>query len=208
MRRTALAVPLLLAVLAFAPAAAVAQEPLAPIPPAATTACTPAPGPAPPGGVLCPEAPATIAGRAGCQFAPFNVVVRGHYIDSVSFALDDEPAQVVPAPNSATRYKFLVEMPRLLPGAHRVVATVMFTPESATPPLVLSTTFYRCVRAAAGYDPHADECAGLRAAVKKAKNQVKLAKKLRSRKLAKYQKRLAAARKAYNKERPRCPGRA
>ena len=206
MRRAVIACTLLIGLLTIAPAA-VAQEP---IPPAEATACTPAPGPAPPGGALCPEAPATIAGRTGCQDAPFHVVVRGHFIASVSFALDDEPPHVVPAPNSATRYKFLVDMPRLLPGAHRVVATVTFTPESAKPPIVLSTTFFRCLRATAGsgYDPHADECAGLRGAVTKAKNQVKLAKKLKSRTLAKYQRRYAAARRAYNNERPRCPGRA
>ena len=110
--------------------------------------CTPPPGPAPAGGVLCARGTAAIRGRTGCQGNPFSVVVRGRQIQRVVFTLDGRVVRTLTRPNSGTNYVLRVNPRTLRTGIHRILARTTFRSQSGTRPRVLRVTFSRCARRA------------------------------------------------------------
>ena len=72
------------------------------------------------------------------------MVVSGRQVARVVFALDGRVVRSLSRPNSATRYKLLVNPRRLRLGRHRVLARVSFDSQSATRPKTLRVAFGRC----------------------------------------------------------------
>jgi hypothetical protein len=165
--------------------------------------CTPPPGPPQPGGVLCETGTSTIRGRTGCQSSPFRVTVSGQQIERVIFTLDGMIAKVLTRPDSAARYVLSVDPRRLRPGAHRVLARVIYAEQSSTPNTTLRVVFSKCLRLAASPVFHGDatKCDGARVDI------VQIASKLRrARKHGKRHDQLTAALKKAKRDRRRyCP---
>jgi hypothetical protein len=115
---------------------------------AAEVVCTPPPGPAPAGGILCARGTATVRGKSGCQGTPFNVVVAGREIEQVIFSSDGKIVRVLTAPNSGARWVMPVNPRTVKFGLHRVLARIIFTKSSGTRTRTLRVVYSRCARRA------------------------------------------------------------
>jgi hypothetical protein len=114
-------------------------------PPVGPIACTTPPGPAAPGGSLCPRGTARISGPAGCRRLPFHVAVRGSQIASAVFSLDGRRLLAISSTNPATTYSVRIDPRRLTPKTtHRVRSRVTFRARSATAARTLQYSFKRC----------------------------------------------------------------
>jgi hypothetical protein len=128
--------------------------PPGPAPPGGTicstppSVCTTPPGPAPAGGELCARGTAAILGKSGCQGTPFNVVVNGRQIKSVTFTIDGKKIRTLTKANSGSRYKLAINPRTMKTGVHRVLARTVFKSQSGTKPRTLRVTFSRCARRA------------------------------------------------------------
>jgi hypothetical protein len=119
-----------------------------PPPPAPAADCTPPPGPAPPDGVLCLRGAASISGATGCAGTPFNVVVRGRQIERVTFTLDGKVVRTLTRPNHGSWYVLPVNPRLLIFGVYRVLARTVFRSQSGTPARTLRVVFRKCARVA------------------------------------------------------------
>jgi hypothetical protein len=115
---------------------------------AADKECTTPPGPAPAGGVLCAKGTAAIRGRTGCENGPFNVVVTGRQVETVTFAMDGKVVRRLTEANSGNKYLLKVTPSKLRLGVHRIVARTIFKKKSATKARTLRLTFSKCARRA------------------------------------------------------------
>jgi tellurite resistance-related uncharacterized protein len=109
------------------------------------------PPPPPPPAEVLPEKPvpkgtATISGKTGCYGTPFNVVVGGRQIERVIFSVDGKVVKTLSKPNSGIRFKLPVIPSKFKTGAHRVLARVIYTPESKTKNRTLRVIFSRCAK--------------------------------------------------------------
>ena len=83
-----------------------------------------------------------------CVDKSFRAAVTGRSISRVTYYLNGRVLKRVEATAGRTSFPVTVSPRGLGRGPQRLVATVVFTPESATRPRTLPFTFHRCARAA------------------------------------------------------------
>jgi hypothetical protein len=107
--------------------------------------CTPRPGRAPAGGVLCARGTAKIGGPSSCTRLPFKVAITGSQISRTVFTLDGKKIRTLTKPNlGSTVYRVKIDPSHLTAKAHHVIARVTFRSTSGTQAKTLKFTFSRC----------------------------------------------------------------